>query len=357
MLKDLSGKFVLAMPEGSLIKKLEKIKKASVAQETRGGDLSPDVIEKLREELKKTPEELNKKIEEMINSKSEQIKASTEAVKNIESQFSKLEQTVSAGKKGIDDFKARLDKMDETVLELLSLYEVVSSTVNPFLDNKEGPVAEKLADIEKKVEELSQKTPEVPENLTVEVDNRFKIFESNMEELKKMVESNVVNEEALVEKVTEQVLEHIKPQSPKQGNSSIPQETKTFEQTSDASRYSGDQGAKLTFLDSRPETSVILLNWIQFLMEKVGRNNLIDILEYYVEIGWISQEVSSMIMDYANGIDYYVERPTWKLLPEDHTKSLLFIEQLKGKKIDKNLISRLERDLDKIIRSSEILVT
>jgi len=25
-----------------------------------------------------------------------------------------------------------------------------------------------------------------------------------------------------------------------------------------------------------------------------------------------------------------VERPSWKLLPEDHTKSLLFIEQLRG---------------------------
>jgi flagellar protein FlaD len=46
-----------------------------------------------------------------------------------------------------------------------------------------------------------------------------------------------------------------------------------------------------------------------------------------------------------------VERPTWKLLPEDHTKSLLFIEQLRGRKVDKNLFSRLERDVDKIIHS------
>jgi len=63
-------------------------------------------------------------------------------------------------------------------------------------------------------------------------------------------------------------------------------------------------------------------------MEKVGRNNLINVLEYYVEIGWISEEVSSKMMAYASGIDYYVERPTWKLLPEDHTKSLLFMNSL-----------------------------
>ncbi|MDP3103819.1 MAG: FlaD/FlaE family flagellar protein, partial [Candidatus Methanoperedens sp.] len=99
-------------------------------------------------------------------------------------------------------------------------------------------------------------------------------------------------------------------------------------------------------------TSIILLNWIEFLMEKVGRNNLFDVLEYYIEIGWISEEVSSKMMAYASGIDYFVERPSWKLLPEDHTKSLLFIEQLRGKKVDKMLFSRLERDVDKIIRSS-----
>ena len=91
-------------------------------------------------------------------------------------------------------------------------------------------------------------------------------------------------------------------------------------------------------------------------MEKVGRNNLINVLEYYVEIGWISEDVSSKMMAYASGIDYYVERPTWKLLPEDHTKSLLFIEQLGGRKVDKNLLSKLERDVDKVIRGSEFLV-
>ncbi len=358
MFKGLSGKFGLAVPGSSLAKKLERIKNTPVTHET-GSALSPDVIEKLREELKKTPEELNKKIEEMVNSKSEQIKANAEAVKNIEAQVSKLEQTITSGKKGTDDFKARLDKLDETVLELLSLYEVVSSTVNPFLDNIESPVAKKLSDIEKKVEELSQKNPEVPVDLTTDFDNKFKALESNMGNLKKMVESIVVNEDALVEKVSGQVLERIKPvmQAPKSEISSIPETAEaSTQQTEETLGYSEDQGIKLVTLDNKPETSVILLNWIQFLMEKVGRNNLIDILEYYIEIGWISESVSSIMIDYANGIDYYVERPTWKLLPEDHTKSLMFIEQLRGRKIDKNLISRLERDIDKIIRSSEVLV-
>ncbi len=356
MLENLQGKFGLAIPEGSLIKKLERIKKSQAAPDAWGA-LSPDVIEQLREEFKKAPEELDKKIEELVNSKTEQIKTTAEAVKNLESQLSRIEQTVSSsGKKGTEELKGRLDKIDETVLELLSLYEVVSSTVNPFVDSKENPLAEKLTDIEKKVEELSQKTPEIPSNLTQDFDNKFKALETNMEELKKTVDSNALNQDALVEKVAGQVLEHIKGQIPNPGVSSLPRAAQVVEPTPE-SQYGEEHGVKLLSLDNRPETSIILLNWIQFLMEKVGRNNLTDILEYYVDIGWISEAVSSEMMDYASGIDYYVERPTWKLLPEDHTRSLLFIEQLRGRKMDKNLISRLERDLDKIIRSSEIFVT
>ncbi len=353
MFKDLQGKIGFTLPEGSLIKKLERIKKSQAAPDARGA-LSPGVIEQLREELRKTPEELNKKIEELVNSKTEQIKTTAEAVKNLESQLSKIEQTVSSGKKGTDDYKERLDKIDETVLELLSLYEVVSSTVNPFVDSKANPMAEKLNDIEKKVEELSQKTPEVPSDLTQDFDNKFKALETNMEELKKIVDSNVANQDVMVEKVAGQVLEHIRGKS---GISSVSRAAQAFAQQPQESQYSEDDGVKLVSLDNRPETSIILLNWIQFLMEKVGRNNLTDILEYYVDIGWISEEISSEMLDYASGIDYFVERPTWKLLPEDHTRSLLFIEQLRGRKLDKNLISRLERDLGKIIRSSEILVT
>ncbi len=359
MFKDLSGKFELALPEGSLIKKLERIKKASVTSDVKAA-LSPEIIEQLREEIKKTPEDLNKKIEELVNSKAEQIKANTDAVKNLEAQVSKLDQIVSSGKKGTTDFKERLDKMDETLLELLSLYEVVSSTVNPFVGEKANPVTEKLEILEKKVEELSHKTPEVPPNLTQDFENKFKTLEDNMEGLKKVIDSNVVNPDALVEKVAGQVLERIKPaQIPKLGVPSIPGSTvaaPTFlQQAPEAPKY-GEDGVKLSYLDNRAETSIILLNWIEFLMEKVGRNNLTEILEYYVDIGWISEEVSSKMVDYANGIDYYVEKPTWKLLPNDHTKSLLFIEQLRGRKIDKNMISRLERDIDKITHSTEILV-
>ncbi len=362
MLEDLPEKLgKLKMPEGSLIKKLERIKKSTEVSYGHGSPtLFPDVIEQLR----RAPEEISRKIEEMVNTKAELIKSNSEAIKNIEAQVSKIDQMVNSGKKGTDEFKERLDKIDETVLELLSLYEVVSSTVNPFVGDKDNPINQKLAEIEKKVEEYGQKKSEVPPDLMEEFESKIKGLENNIEELKKMVESKAIDENALAEKVTGLVVDRIRPQAKRragyeQAQSSqnpLPSAT-AAQQVTSAPQYIDDDenGVRLPYLDNRPETSIVLLNWIEFLMEKVGRNNLFDVLEYYIEIGWISEEVSAKMMAYANGIDYYVERPTWKLLPEDHTKSLLFIEQLRGRKIDKNLFSRLERDVDKIVRSSEIL--
>jgi flagellar protein FlaD len=384
MFEDLSGKFgKLKMPEGSLIKKLERIKKSSETPYGQGSSptLFPDVIEQLR----KAPEEISRKIEEVVSAKTEMIKANTEAVKNLESQMNKIDQSIGSSKKDTEEFKNRLDKIDETVLELLSLYEVVSSTVNPFIGDKNNPMNEKIAEIEKKMEELGTKKPGVPLDLIEDMENKFKGLENNIVELKKTVESKAIDENALVEKVALMVVEQFKTQSKQKPIYwGMPQQSYQVQQRSmdmqklqvqqshaqqitpsataqqAAPQYFEEeegQGVRLSYLDNRPETSIILLNWIEFLMEKVGRNNLFDVLEYYMEIGWISEDVISKMMAYASGIDYFVERPSWKLLPEDHTKSLLFIEQLRGRKIDKMLFSRLERDVDKIIRSSTSEVT
>ncbi len=359
MFEDLSAKLkklkIPRMPEESLIKKIEKIKKTSEngAPEASPATAAPDIAE----QLKKTQEETTKKIEEILNSKSEQINANTESVKEFDVKLNKMESTVSASKQRIDEFKDRLDKIDESLLELLSLYEVVSSTVNPFVGDKGNVAPEKIEQIEKKIEVLSQKTPEIPQGFKDEFDNKFKTVENRLEALTQIVQSSPPNQDELIQKVTEQVFENLKPLLEQQIQQHQPQKTpiQAQKQPAPVPQYSenGD-GAKLAYLDNRAETSIIVLNWIEFLLEKVGRNNLAEILEYYIEIGWISEEVSLKMVTYANGIDYYVERPTWKLLPEDHAKSLMFIEQLTGKKIDKNMFSKLERDVEKVIRRNEI---
>ena len=374
MFEDISEKLKkLKMPEESLIRKIERIKKtpdAGIASDsTSVPSASPSaqtIVPDISEQVKKSQEEMTQKIEEIIKSKTEQFNSSVEAIKEFDVKINKLEGAVSITKSSVGEFKDRLDKIDESLLELLSLYEVVSSTVNPFVGDK-GVPNEKLDQIEKKIEVLSQKQPEIPANIKEEYDIKFKALEGSLEELTQLVDSTPLDKEDLIRNISEQVMEKIKPvieqirpiieQQPQQ----ISQQTSSLPVTPDsvntkAARYQ-DESIKLQCLDNRAETSIILLNWIEFLLEKVGRNNLSEVLEYYIDIGWISEEVCEKMLAYANGIDYYVERPTWKLLPDDHTRSLMFIEQLKGKKLDKSMLSKLERDVDKVIRTNEIYIS
>jgi len=377
MFEDISAKFKkLKMPEESLIKKIERIKKnpefgtSAVSPASPGTAMAmPDVSE----QLKKTQEEMTLKIEEIVKSKTEQINNSVEVIKEFDVKLNKLEGAVSTSKNTVGEFKERLDKIDESLLELLSLYEVVSSTVNPFVGDKGTPTIEKLEQMEKKLEILSQKPPEIPANMKEEYDIKFKALEGSLEELTTLMSSAPaqLNQEDIIKNVSMQVLEQIRPfldqklqeleaiQMAAAAIPAVPEVTsspvsRTAVGTATEKQQYYDENIKLQSIDNRAETSIILLNWIEFLLEKVGRNNLSEVLEYYIDIGWISEDVCEKMIAYANGIDYYVERPTWKLLPDDHTKSLMFIEQLKGKKLDKTMLSKLERDVEKVIRTNEI---
>ncbi len=378
MFEDISAKFKkLKMPEESLIKKIERIKKTPESGISSGYPASPGASAALPDisgQLKKTQEEMTLKIEEIIKSKTEQINTSVEAIKEFDVKLNKLEGTVSSSKNTVGEFKERLDKIDESLLELLSLYEVVSSTVNPFVGDKGTPTIEKLEQMEKKLETLSQKPAEFPANMKEEYDIKFKALEGSLEELTTLY-SNApapaqLNQEDIIKNVSMQVMEQIRPfldqklqelEAVQMAAAAIPAAHDALSPVSQTSvrgaaekQQNYDDNVKLQSIDNKAETSIILLNWIEFLLEKVGRNNLSEVLEYYIDIGWISEEVCEKMIAYANGIDYYVERPTWKLLPDDHTKSLMFIEQLKGKKLDKNMLSRLERDVEKVIRTNEV---
>ncbi|PWB56798.1 MAG: hypothetical protein C3F06_00805 [Candidatus Methanoperedenaceae archaeon] len=376
MFEDISEKLKkFKMPEESLIKKIERIKKTpdagilsvspSIPSSASPG--TPSNVPDISDQVKKAQEEMTQKIEEIVKSKTEQLNTSVESIKEFDVKINKLEGAISTTKTSVGEFKDRLDKIDESLLELLSLYEVVSSTVNPFVGDKGMIPNEKLDQLEKRIDIISQKPSEIPANIREEYDIKFKALEGSLEELTQLVGSAPANQEDMIKNVSDQVMERIKPvieqikpmieQSIQQA--AVQSSSVTLEpgKTIDPDPQYPDENIKLQSLDNKTETSIILLNWIEFLLEKVGRNNLSEVLEYYIDIGWISEDVCEKMLAYANGIDYYVERPTWKLLPDDHTKSLMFIEQLKGKKVDKSMLSKLERDVEKVIRTNEVYVS
>lgn len=122
-----------------------------------------------------------------------------------------------------------------------------------------------------------------------------------------------------------------------------------------ARSYKGfGQNVHLSNIMKNSTNMKLCMEWLEFLMGLVGRNNLPDILSYYEELSWITEEVRSELLHYAEGIDFYMEKPDWKLTPDDHVKSIWFIESLAGMKVDKNRLSVIDRDIEKVKKGNEI---
>jgi len=98
-----------------------------------------------------------------------------------------------------------------------------------------------------------------------------------------------------------------------------------------------------------PESAIanaILLKWVEFLLETVGHQNLPEVLDYYVDIGWISEKVTMKLLAYASGMVAPRGRAKEKLSTKDHLRSLLFIEKLRGRDFDQSKLTRLEREIE-----------
>ncbi|HDO19272.1 MAG TPA: hypothetical protein ENG74_00940 [Thermoplasmatales archaeon] len=118
------------------------------------------------------------------------------------------------------------------------------------------------------------------------------------------------------------------------------------------------QVTPLYTIPNDPESVVVVMKWLQFLVDKVGKGGVQNVLDYYVDIGWISEEAKIKLLEYCEGL---MERKGAKesspstLVAKDHVQSFLFIQKLKGEKIDEYFVNKIERDLSKLMKNLENL--
>jgi archaellum component FlaD/FlaE len=73
----------------------------------------------------------------------------------------------------------------------------------------------------------------------------------------------------------------------------------------------------------------ILLKWVEFLLSRTGES-LAEVLQLYVELGWIDEALSSKMLILAKALDVPNQAKNSKLGAKDHIQSLIFIEKLKA---------------------------
>ena len=128
-----------------------------------------------------------------------------------------------------------------------------------------------------------------------------------------------------------------------------------------------------------PMTLTLLMRWVEFLLERVTREKFSLVIDYYVEIGWISGNVRSQVLAYARGemqdITKYMggeedisdESPDlkvtsaavykkvddWRLSADDHLKSMLFISKMAGIEVDRDKLNSLEQQIKRFKENLE----
>jgi len=104
------------------------------------------------------------------------------------------------------------------------------------------------------------------------------------------------------------------------------------------------------------EHIVVLLKWLSYLIEKIGKNQLPTLLDYYVDIHWISENVCTDLLTYAKGLsgEKTERKETEKTLDftmDDHLQSLFFIQRLKGASLSQDFLWRIDHELERMERS------
>ncbi|MCD6275300.1 MAG: flagella protein [Thermoplasmata archaeon] len=237
----------------------------------------------------------------------------------------------------INEIRKINEELQDNIKRLLDIYEVVSQRINPFIDMGERKEVPPIPEISEETV-IPSEVPSIPEKRTSE---RETFFQEQPTEKFTLEEKREEEEEGRREKFGRPILTHIK---------------KDY------------------------YTIVLLMRWIEFLFERVKRDRITLLLDYYVDIGWISKEVKSEIMAYARGeiqdvtkyfpeeeIEAEIEMPEgtiktprpkiykkvedWRLSAEDHLKSLLFIMKIAGIEVNKDKLNSLEQEIEKFKKS------
>lgn len=116
-------------------------------------------------------------------------------------------------------------------------------------------------------------------------------------------------------------------------------------------------GARLKDIPEDVFSVMLSMKWLEFIVEKVGVTHLGDILEFYNDMGWISDKVLDKLIKFSRGTRPFHQEVDWKpeekLTARDHLLSLLFVERLRGKKVSKDMLIQLDRELKKIKAGAE----
>ena len=111
--------------------------------------------------------------------------------------------------------------------------------------------------------------------------------------------------------------------------------------TEEASDGSDDGKPYLTSLPDGFLADLIVVEWLEFLVEEVGIRATAEAIDYYERIDWIDESVADQLQAYLKGFEEGGESES--LTIDHHTKSLRYVSQLNGGGAESIALQQLPR--------------
>jgi len=255
---------------------------------------------------------------------------------------------------------------DKKTQELMEKINELSKKLDALMKVAAISSATKISeDIKKEISKLEEEKEEIKEE-EIKEEEEIKKDEEVKEEVE-VKEEDLESEEI----VSQEIEEETEKEKPVEEESALePLEKQISEVTPISKKKEGgiDMASEIQKLSDRkyrlediPEdtlSTMLVFKWLEFLISRVGLNNLIDILDYYYNLGWISEKVVNRLIKISKNMKYLNEelrKPVDKMIPEDHIVSLLYIEKLAGRPIPIDELENIEREVTRIRKWAEEL--
>jgi len=185
-----------------------------------------------------------------------------------------------------------------------------------YLSEQLKQITDSIANFSKFMRNLEARTQEITEKISA-IEEKIGIHEQDINNIKSSVEKMFVLYDWLIKQYNPFIEEE-----------KITKEEKTtenkIETTLESSKY-----LPLDEIREDPAFIAIIMGWLNYLVTKSNIEETIKALEYYCNIGWITEDVKIKLEKYLEGY-INIECRNEKITPEDHLVSLYIITKLKA---------------------------
>lgn len=143
----------------------------------------------------------------------------------------------------------------------------------------------------------------------------------------------------------EAALETTPEQPPETGDFEFEEPTQTDESQAAETTMGMRSGMQKPYLDDLPPgyiVDLVVMEWLEFLVEEFGSEDAVRTIAYYEDIDWISEPVKEQLLAFTRGIadvtDVEADATPSTLGVDDHIRSLSFMSQLTGDAIEQKVV-------------------